>query len=178
MAEFSSIDRRAARIKLILMDCDGVLTDGRVWLTGSGEEQKAFNVRDGLGIELLHRAGIKTGIISGRSSEAVEKRVLELKIHFVEQGVVEKVSVFNRILSAAGVDDGAVAFVGDDLNDIPLMQRSEFAIAVNDAADETKAAAHYVTKAKGGYGAIREVAEIILKAQGRWSDLIKLFDIR
>ena len=173
MADFSSMERRAARIKLLLMDCDGVLTDGRIWLTESGEEQKAFNVRDGLGIQLLHRAGIKSGIITGRSSVAVEQRARELKIVFVCQGVVDKIAAFDDILTVAGVDEGAVAFVGDDLNDIPLMQRSEFAVAVRDAADETRAAAHYVTKTAGGCGALREVAEIILKAQGRWFDLIR-----
>jgi 3-deoxy-D-manno-octulosonate 8-phosphate phosphatase (KDO 8-P phosphatase) len=176
MEKPSSIERRASRVRLLLMDCDGVLTDGRVWLTEDGEEQKAFHVRDGLGLELLHRAGIKTGIISGRSSQVVQRRAGELKITFVRQGVPDKLSTFEELLAKAEVDENDVAFIGDDLNDVPLMHRSEFAIAVADAAYEARAAAHYVTQARGGRGAVREVAEFILKAQGHWSDLVATFE--
>ena len=165
------IEERASRIKLLLMDCDGVLTDGRIWLFENGEEQKGFHTRDGLGIELWHRAGLKSGIISGRKSNAVERRARGLGMSFVVRGVTEKVQAFTETVAQAGVTNEEVAFIGDDLNDIPLMIRSGFGIAVADAAVEVRERAHYVTKLNGGYGAVREVIELILKAQGRWDDL-------
>lgn len=167
------IERRASRIKLLLMDCDGVLTDGRLWLTGDGDEQKSFNAQDGLGLALLHRAGLKSGIISGRSSLAVSRRAQELGVEFVSQGDPEKIAVFTQIIQQAEVEESEVAFIGDDLVDIPLMQRSELAVAVADAVVETRSVAHYVTRAGGGRGAVREVIELILKAQGRWNDLLE-----
>jgi len=165
------IQERASRIKLLLMDCDGVLTDGRVWLFENGEEQKGFHTRDGLGIELWHRAGLKSGIISGRNSSAVERRAQGLGMAFVVQGVTEKVQAFTQTVTQAGVTNEEVAFIGDDLNDIPLMMRSGFGVAVADAAVEARERAHYVTKLNGGQGAVREVIELILKAQGRWDAL-------
>ena len=167
------IERRASRIKLVLMDCDGVLTDGRLWLTEGGEEQKSFNTHDGLGLSLLHRAGLKSGIISGRNSRAVARRAEELGIEFVRQGDPEKNAAFAEILQQAGVDESEVAFIGDDLTDIPLMQRVELAVAVADAVLETRSVAHYVTRTRGGRGAVREVVELILKSQGRWKDLLE-----
>ena len=164
-------EERALRIKLLLMDCDGVLTDGRVWLFENGEEQKGFHTRDGLGIELWHRAGLKSGIISGRKSNAVERRARGLGMSFVVQGVEDKVQAFKETVAQAGVTNEEVAFIGDDLNDIPLLLRSGFAVAVADAATEARERAHYVTKLNGGQGAVREVIELILKAQGRWDAL-------
>jgi 3-deoxy-D-manno-octulosonate 8-phosphate phosphatase (KDO 8-P phosphatase) len=172
MDDLISIDRRASRIKLLLMDCDGVLTDGRLWLTPDGDEQKAFNTHDGLGLSLLHRAGLKSGIISGRSSKAITRRAGELKVEFVRQGDRDKIEAFEEVIKLAGVAESEVAFVGDDLTDIPIMQRAEFAVAVADAVEETRSVAHYVTRAKGGHGAVREVIEMILKSQGRWQDLV------
>jgi len=172
MEDLPAIERRAAHIKLLLMDCDGVLTDGRLWLVDS-DEQKSFDVRDGLGLKLWRRAGLKSGIISGRRSGAVERRAKDLQIDFLRQGEPNKISAFEEILKLAGVDENDVAFVGDDLTDIPPMQRSEFAVAVADAAEETQLVAHYLTQARGGFGAVREVVEIILKAQGRWSELTR-----
>jgi 3-deoxy-D-manno-octulosonate 8-phosphate phosphatase (KDO 8-P phosphatase) len=172
MDDLSQIERRASRIKLLLMDCDGVLTDGRLWLTEEGDDQKSFNTRDGLGLSLLHREGLRSGIISGRNSRAVTRRAQELGIEFVRQGDPDKIEAFQLILQQAGVDENEVAFIGDDLNDIPIMQRAELAVAVADAAVETLSVAHYVTQARGGQGAVREVIELILKSQGRWSDLI------
>jgi len=165
------IEDRARHIKLLLMDCDGVLTDGRIWLFEDGEEQKGFHTRDGLGIELWHRAGMKSGIISGRKSSAVERRARGLGMSFVVQGVTEKVQAFTETVAQAGVTNDEVAFIGDDLNDIPLMMRSGLGIAVADAAVEARERAHYVTQLSGGYGAVREVIELILKAQGRWDAL-------
>ena len=173
MDDFSQIERRASRIKLLLMDCDGVLTDGRLWLTDDGDEQKSFNTHDGLGLALFHRAGLKSGIITGRSSRVVARRAQELGVEFVCQGNPDKTAAFEQLLQQAGVDENEVAFVGDDLPDIPIMNRAELAVAVADAVEETRSAAHYVTRAKGGRGAVREVIEIILKSQGRWHDLVE-----
>jgi len=167
------VQQRAARIKLLLMDCDGVLTDGRIWLFENGEEQKGFHTRDGLGIDLLHRAGLRSGIISGRNSSAVEQRARSLGMSFVRQGCEDKRQAFTDTLTEAGVTPAEVAFIGDDLNDIPLMLQSGLGVAVADAAFETREHAYYVTQATGGFGAVREVIELILKAQGRWEDLIK-----
>jgi len=175
--ELSEIQRRAARVKLLLMDCDGVLTDGRIWLFENGEEQKGFHTRDGLGIDLLHRAGLKSGIISGRTSTAVEQRARTLGMSFIRQGCEDKQKAFADTLAQAGLTNAEVAFVGDDLNDIPLMLQSGLGVAVADAAPETRQHAHYITSTAGGYGAIREVVELILKSQGRWSDLVKLYMI-
>jgi 3-deoxy-D-manno-octulosonate 8-phosphate phosphatase (KDO 8-P phosphatase) len=172
MEDLSAIQRRAASIKLLLMDCDGVLTDGCVWLLENGDEQKSFNSRDGLGLHLLHRAGLKSGIISGRKSVSVERRARDLAIEFVRQGDPEKIEAFEDVLRLAGVDENEVAFIGDDLTDIPVMQRCELAVAVADAVGEARSVAHYVTQAEGGHGAVREAIELILKAQGRWSDLV------
>jgi 3-deoxy-D-manno-octulosonate 8-phosphate phosphatase (KDO 8-P phosphatase) len=175
MIELAEIERRAARVKLLLMDCDGVLTDGRITLLENGDEEKSFHTRDGHGIVLLHRAGLSSGIISGRTSSLVERRARELGMRYVRQGTWDKIKDFDELLAEAGVTEHEVAFVGDDVTDIPLMQRSELAVAVADAVHETRAAAHYVTQLPGGHGAIREVAELILKAQGRWSELMKRY---
>lgn len=172
MDNLSSIEHRASHIKLLLMDCDGVLTDGRLWLTDDGDEQKTFNTHDGLGLSLLHRAGLKSGIISGRNSKAVARRAGELGVEFVRQGDPDKIAAFEEVMKLAGVTEAEVAYVGDDLPDIPLMQRSELAVAVADAVAETRSVAHYVTRAKGGRGAVREVIEMILKSQGRWQELV------
>src|SRR5215813_11639043 len=171
----NSLERRASRIKLLLMDCDGVLTDGRLMLLDGGDEQKRFNVRDGLGLELWHRAGLKSGIISGRNSRAVERRAKELKMDYVRQGSQDKIRAFEEIINLAGVSDDQIAFIGDDLNDIPLMRRSELAIAVSDAAAEAQEAAHYITASLGGNGAVRETIELIFRAQGQWNDLIEKY---
>jgi 3-deoxy-D-manno-octulosonate 8-phosphate phosphatase (KDO 8-P phosphatase) len=175
MKDLTDIERRASRIKLLLMDCDGVLTDGRLWLTDDGDEQKTFNTKDGLGLALLHRAGLKSGVISGRSSKALARRAQELGVEFVRQGDPNKTEAFEEVLRLAGIDENEVAFVGDDLTDIPLMQRSELAVAVADATEEVRLMAHYVTRAEGGRGAIREVVEILLKSQGHWNDIVEFY---
>lgn len=167
--------RRAARIKLLLLDCDGVLTDGRITLAGDTDEQKSFHTRDGHGLVLLHRAGLQSGIISGRTSSAVERRARDLGISYVRQGTWNKIEDFGEVLAEAGVAGGEVAFVGDDVTDIPLMRRSGLAVAVSDASPDTLAHAHYVTRLRGGFGAVREVCELILKAQGRWDELLRRY---
>jgi 3-deoxy-D-manno-octulosonate 8-phosphate phosphatase (KDO 8-P phosphatase) len=175
MDEPKEIEKRAARIKLLLMDCDGVLTDGRITLLPDGDEQKSFHTRDGHGLVLLHRAGIDSGIISGRTSSAVERRARDLGIAHVKQGTWDKIVEFEEVLAAAGIEEEEAAFIGDDVTDIPLMQRVGLAVAVADATQETRAAAHYVTALPGGFGAVREVAELILKAQGRWAELMRKY---
>ncbi|HVF55062.1 MAG TPA: HAD hydrolase family protein [Pyrinomonadaceae bacterium] len=174
MIETVEVARRAARTKLLLMDCDGVLTDGRITLVGD-DEQKSFHTRDGHGLVLLHRAGLRSGIISGRTSAAVVRRARDLRIEFVRQGTWDKIKDFEEVLGEAGVGEAETAFVGDDVTDVPLMRRCGLAVAVADAAEETRAAAHYVTKLPGGFGAVREVCELILKAQGRWAELMKRY---
>lgn len=169
------IAERAAKIQLVLMDCDGVLTDGRVELTGRDDEQKTFHVRDGHGIVLLHRAGLRTGIISGRTSSVVVRRAEELGMSFVRQGTHQKTVDYAELLAQAEVEPNHTAFIGDDVTDIPLMLRSGFAVAVADAVPETKEAAHYITTLPGGFGAVREVCELILKAQGRWTELMQRY---
>ncbi|QQS32923.1 MAG: HAD-IIIA family hydrolase [Acidobacteriota bacterium] len=152
-----------ANIKLLLMDCDGVLTDGRLYYSSSGEELKAFHVRDGHAIVEWHRAGNRSGIISGRSSKAVEARARELGIEFVYQGVTDKVAALNEILKAAGVDASEAAFIGDDIPDIKVMEAVGFSVAVGDAAADVKQIADLVTEAVGGRGAVREAVEHLLK---------------
>jgi 3-deoxy-D-manno-octulosonate 8-phosphate phosphatase (KDO 8-P phosphatase) len=175
MQEMAEIERRAARIKLLLMDCDGVLTDGRITLLDTGDEEKSFHTRDGHGLVLLHRAGLQSGIVSGRTSALVERRARELGIKYVRQGTWNKVKDFEKLLAEAEINEREVAFIGDDVTDIPLMQRSELAVAVADAVEETRGVAHYVTQLPGGFGAVREVCELILKAQGRWSELMRRY---
>jgi 3-deoxy-D-manno-octulosonate 8-phosphate phosphatase (KDO 8-P phosphatase) len=169
----SEVQSRAARIKLFLMDCDGVMTDGRIWILDHNDDQKGFYSRDGLGIELLHRAGLHSGVISGRKSSALARRAHFLGMKYVRQGFVDKEQAFAEVVAEAGLTNAEVAFAGDDLNDIPLMMQSGLGIAVADAALETREHAHYVTQARGGHGAVREAVELILKAQGRWDEVLR-----
>lgn len=168
--------RRAARVKLLVLDCDGVLTDGRITLVADGDEQKSFHVRDGHGLVLWHRAELRSAIISGRRSGIVDRRAAELGVSFVRQGTWNKIADFEEVLREADVGAAEVAVVGDDVTDIPLMRRAELAIAVADAVEETQRAAHYVTSRRGGDGAVREAIEMMLKAQGCWADLMKRYE--
>jgi 3-deoxy-D-manno-octulosonate 8-phosphate phosphatase (KDO 8-P phosphatase) len=173
---------RATKIKLFLMDVDGTLTDGGVCLIGStdasGEstvtEMKVFNAQDGQGLSLAHTMGIQTGFITGRRSPAVAKRAAELKVSFVYLGQAKKMQAYEECMEKAGVTEEEVAYLGDDLPDIPLAERSGLAVCVADGAAELKAACHYTTLRNGGRGAAREVVELILKAQGRWEEAVPL----
>jgi 3-deoxy-D-manno-octulosonate 8-phosphate phosphatase (KDO 8-P phosphatase) len=175
MLEREEIERRASRVKLLLLDCDGVLTDGRITLIEGGDEEKSFHTRDGHGLVLLHRAGLQSAVISGRTSSALERRARDLGIRYLRQGTHDKIVEFREVLEAAGVSEDETAVVGDDVTDIPLMRRCALAIAVADATEDTRAYAHYVTTLPGGFGAVREVCELILKAQGRWEELMKRY---
>ena len=175
MEERKEVERRAAEVRLLLLDCDGVLTDGRITPVEGGEELKSFHTHDGHGLVMLHRAGLRSGIISGRQSRLVELRAADLGVSFVRQGALNKVEVFESLLAEAGVGPGQAAYVGDDVVDIPLMRRSVLGIAVADATPDTREAAHHVTRLPGGHGAVREVCELILRAQGRWDELMKRY---
>jgi len=156
----------ASGVKLLLLDCDGVLTDGRLYFTAGGEEMKVFDVRDGQGLVSWHAAGFGSGIISGRKSDIVDLRAKELGIGFVHQGVEDKQTAFLAILSEAYITDPLeVAYVGDDIGDIPIMKKVGLPIAVADAVGEVKAAASLVTVASGGRGAVREITDLLLRAK-------------
>src|SRR5260370_1271976 len=157
------------------MDCDGVLTDGRLWLMADSDEQKTFHARDGQGISLCHHAGLKTGIISGRSSSAVERRAEDLKISNGRHEAEDKIKALDGILDASGVSRDECAYIGGVVADNPLMQSVALPGAVADAVPETKHAAHYTTELKGGHGAVREVTDLILKAQGKWDEAMQRF---
>ena len=173
---------RARKIKLFLMDVDGTLTDGGVCLIsatiadGSGEptvsEMKVFNAQDGQGLSLAHTMGIQTGFITGRHSPAVAKRAQELKVTFVYLGQATKMAAFEECMQKAGVTEDEVAYMGDDLPDIPLAQRAGLAVCVADGAPELAAVCHFTTRRLAGRGTAREVVELILKAQGRWEEAV------
>jgi 3-deoxy-D-manno-octulosonate 8-phosphate phosphatase (KDO 8-P phosphatase) len=173
---------RARKIKLFLMDVDGTITDGGVCLLSSTvadgsspaivSEMKVFSAQDGQGLSLAHTMGIQTGFITGRRSPAVNKRAEELKVTFVYLGQASKTQAFEECMAKAGVTEEQVAYLGDDLPDIPLAERAGLAVAVGDAAPELKAVCHYTTQRLGGKGAAREVVELILKAQGRWEEAV------
>lgn len=159
-------------MRLLVLDVDGVLTDGRITYTADGVEVKSFHVRDGSGLVFWQRLGGRVAIISGRTSAAVDVRAKELSIADVRQGVADKHAALAGLLTATGVRVQETCAVGDDLPDLPLLRMCGLAVAVADACPEARAAAHYVTGAPGGAGAVREVVELLLRAQGRWDGLV------
>jgi 3-deoxy-D-manno-octulosonate 8-phosphate phosphatase (KDO 8-P phosphatase) len=171
-----ALKKRAAQIKIVLMDVDGTMTDGSVTLLsqldGSALEIKTFDAHDGQGLTLAHTAGLRTGCITGRESPALLRRAREMKMDFVYMKIALKMPAYEEILRKADVPDSAVAFIGDDLPDIPLMRRVGLAVAVGDAVPEVKRVAHYSTKALAGRGAVREAIELILKSKGIFEELI------
>ena len=175
----ADVNQLAARIKLILMDVDGVLTDGHLFNVpgpdGNMVETKGFDSQDGIGLQWLNWKGIKTGVISGRVSPATAERARQTKITYVYQGHIEKIPIFEEILGDAKLDPAEVAYVGDDLTDLVVMRRVGLAVATANARAEVKRHAHYVTAQPGGSGAVREVIELILKAQGLWEEILKKY---
>ena len=171
-----ALKKRAAQIKLLLMDVDGTMTNGSVTLLsqpdGTALEIKTFDAHDGQGLTLAQTAGLRTGCITGRESAALLRRAHEMKMEFIYMKQPVKMLAYEEILQKAGVSDSAVAYIGDDLPDIPLMRRVGLAVAVGDAASEVKEAAHYITSARGGDGAVREAVELILKSKGIWEAVI------
>ncbi|MGZ5037758.1 MAG: KdsC family phosphatase [Usitatibacter sp.] len=161
------LTRRARAVRLAIFDVDGVMTDGTIFIAAQGEAFKAFNILDGHGVKMLQSAGVKTAIISGRSSEAVARRAAELSIAHVVQGSADKARAFDELIASLALEPAQCAFVGDDLPDLPVMRRCGLAVAVANAVEPVKAAAHYVTRASGGRGAVREFCELVLRAQGQ-----------
>ncbi len=173
MANKQEID--LAKIKMLIMDVDGVLTDGTIIINADGTESKRFSFRDGHGIKMWHRAGLKSAIISGRSSEATIVRAQQLSIEHVLQGCKQKLPAFESFLAKVGLSAVEVAYIGDDLLDLPIVRRAGLGVAVADAVAELKEIADFVTKAAGGGGAVREVIEHILKNTGRWQSLLERY---
>ena len=159
---------KARAVKLLILDADGVLTDGRIIYTDRGEEVKAFNVKDGHGLKLLMRAGIRVAIITGRKSPAVEHRARDLGITRVFQKALNKIEAYEEIRATQKLRDEELCVMGDDLPDLPILRKCGFSVAVPDSVDEVKREVDYVTKREAGKGAVREVCDIILKAQGLW----------
>lgn len=174
----AKVIRRAAKIRVLLMDVDGTMTPRFVCLQsfpdGSVAEMKMFNAHDGAGIKLAGLMGIRTGLITGRDSPATARRAREGNMEFIAQGQPKKLEAYKAIVVRAGVTDEEVAYVGDDLPDLPLLGRAGLAVAVADAVPEVKRVAHYITTARGGEGAVREVVELILKSQDKWKKAIPL----
>lgn len=160
------------RVELILSDVDGVLTDGGIWYDNQGVELKGFHIRDGLGIKLWQRAGFKFGLLTARTSHIVKLRAGELGIDIVRQGFEDKLPVLHDLLKELNLSPEQACYIGDDLTDLPVVRLVGLGVAVADASAEVRAAAGYVTRQPGGRGAVRELVETILKAKGRWEDVI------
>ena len=173
--------QRASRIRMLLMDVDGVLTnakmynvpgpDGKMW------ETKGFDAQDGIALQWLSWYGIETGVISGRVSPATEERARQVKMTHVYQGHIEKIPILEQICKTSGIPANAIAYIGDDLTDVVVMRRVSIGIATANARPEVKKSAHLVTQASGGAGAVREFCEILLQAQGKWDELLKKYEI-
>jgi len=179
MSISDEIISRARQIKLLLLDCDGVLTDGGLHYTFDGkrvmEGAKVFHIHDGQGLKLAREAGLKLGVISGRISPALTARARDLQIDRLHQGIDDKFSVYEQIKTDEGLTDAQIAYVGDDLPDLPVMRRVGLAVAVADAVEEVRECAHFVTQKPGGRGAAREVVELLLKAQDKWRESLQRY---
>lgn len=165
------INQKAAKIRLLLLDVDGVLTNGQIIYDGAGNELKMFNVRDGHGLKLVQRAGIQVGIITGRKSEVVSRRAAELGIEILFQGALNKLEPYQEILSQTGLSAEQIAYVGDDLIDLQVLQRVGFSATVSDADAAVRSRVDYVASLPGGYGAVREICDLLLKAGGHWEQV-------
>lgn len=164
------MEERLKKISLLLLDVDGILTDGRIVFDNNGIETKAFDVKDGHGLKLLQRVGIRVGLITGRQSEVTRHRAKELGIDIVHQGAKEKLIPYRQIMAELALADEQVAYMGDDVIDLPVLRRVGFSATVADACEEVKPYVHYVTNRSGGRGAVREVCDLILKGSGRWRE--------
>jgi len=170
-----SLQAKASRIRLLLFDVDGVLTDGAVVMHADGSESKGFHIRDGAAIVWAQRAGLTVGLLSARSSGATAHRAAQLAVRIVAQGVASKLAAYEQIARDARVDDAAVAYMGDDLLDLPVLARVGFSAAPADAAQEVRERVDWVSAAGGGRGAVRELIELVLRAQQRWDDVLRQY---
>lgn len=170
-----TLEERAKKIKLLILDVDGVLTDGRLIYDNSGEELKCFNVQDGFGMTLLHNVGIIPIIITAKKSRLVSRRAREMGVFKVYQNAIKKLESYENVLREFKLSDEEICFIGDDLIDLPVLKRVGLAVAVVNAVQEVKDIAHYVTQKEGGKGAVREAIELILRTQGRWGEATKSY---
>ena len=175
MLTTDDLPARLRAVKLFLCDVDGVLTDASVFMGAGGNELKRFSIRDGLGLRLLQQCGIRVGWVSARPSAATTERANDLKVDFLHQSPAPKVAAIEELLGKAGVTWADVCYMGDDIVDLGALKRAGFAAVPADAIPEAKALAHYVTHAAGGHGAVREVVELVLRAQGQWEPLLAKF---
>jgi 3-deoxy-D-manno-octulosonate 8-phosphate phosphatase (KDO 8-P phosphatase) len=171
------IRERLKKIKLLILDVDGVMTDGRIIMDGDGREFKNFDVRDGHGIKMIQRYGIKVVILTGRESKVVEYRAKDLGIDDVYQKAFNKMEVFDKILQKHRLANREVAFMGDDIVDVPVLKKAGFSISVADALPLVKKHVDYVAKNRGGHGAVREICEMILQAQGKWPEIAARYNL-
>ena len=162
---------RLNKIKLVILDVDGVLTDGRIIYNNLGNDYKFFDVRDGFGVTLLSKSGIKLAIISAKASRTIRKRAKDMHVHKLYLNASDKLRVFENVLKEFKVLPEEICFIGDDLVDLPIIKRVGFAVAVKEAVEDIKKSSHYITQNPGGRGAVREVAELILKGQGKWEQV-------
>lgn len=163
----AALRERAAKIRMLVLDVDGVLTDGKLYFDHAGNEMKAFNTRDGLGMKALQRSGINVAVITGRKSEAVTHRMRQLDIQHVYQGREDKMNAFLHLLEITGLDAGQICYVGDDWIDLPVLLRAGLAVTVADSEERVKERVHWITERNGGDGAVREICNLILVAQGK-----------
>ncbi len=168
-----SIFRKAKKIRLLLLDVDGILTDGRILYNEKGQEIKCFHIQDGQGIRWLLREGVEVGFLSGRSSRAVEMRARELGVSFLFQGIKDKIKIFEKLLQKTKLNPKQVSFMGDDFMDLPLLKKVGLSISVSNGHPLVQKKVDYVTRTAGGFGAVREVSELILRAQGKWDSILR-----
>lgn len=171
------MDEKAEKIKLIILDVDGTLTDGKIYIDNNGIEGKAFNVKDGFAIAQAIKFGIKFAIITGRSSKLVEKRAQELKIEDIYQGVNNKLEKLDQLCKKYNLNYGEIAYMGDDINDLPVLKRAGLKAVPNDAVREVKEIADFISCFSGGKGAVRELIEYILRKKNIWKDVVSSYDI-
>lgn len=168
-------ENRAKKISLLILDVDGVLTDGQLLFSDQGEAMKVFNTQDGLGISAANQAWLKTAIITGRETEMVRRRGAELNIADVFQGAKDKLQAYHQLLHKYSLQPDQVAYIGDDINDLAVMTRVGLACAVANAVADVKKRAHFITTRQGGQGAVREVIELILRSQGKWDNIVETY---
>lgn len=171
----TDLTERARKIRLLLLDVDGVLTDNRLFYGDNGIEYKAFHTRDGHGMVLLRQAGIDLGIITGRTSEVVARRMADLQVKYVYQGVPDKLPTFEKLMDESGLQPDQVAYMGDDILDLPLLRRVGLAGMPANADPTLKEHVHFVSRYPGGQGAVRELCELILKSQGAWDEIMAFY---